>query len=228
MSDKIKEFVDPFHSGDKGPYSIMEERINFLSSKYHILFEGDTIKDSIMWVSRKDAAESVVRGMNMAYTAGHRLGVSRMRQFMDETRPIIEAIKNAEKKAKERGWEKTYWLIDIHETIIKPDWKKGGKTEFYPGAIEALKLLSERKDVVLILWTSSWPDEIERYRILFASCGINFNYVNENPEVVSEAYGYYEDKPYFNVIWDDKSGFCPEIDLPLIFKYLEENEKQTV
>ena len=44
----------------------------------------------------------------------------------------------------------------------------------------------------------------------FGDDGIVFNHVNKNPEVKSEGYGHYEDKPYFNVLLDDKAGFDPE------------------
>lgn len=211
---------------DGGPYKVMVEKINFLYSRYHIVY-GDTLENSVMCLPMSDAIMAA-HYMNMAHRDGYQEAKTKMESFMDENRPIIQSIEKAMRKVKERKWDKTYWLIDIHETILKPDWKKGGTTEFYPFAIDVLKILSSRKDVCLILWTSSWPDEIERYLKMFASCGIDFDYINRNPEVVSEAYGYYEDKPYANIICDDKAGFSPEIDLPLIHKYLKENEKQTI
>jgi len=41
--------------------------------------------------------------------------------------------------------------------------------------------------------------------------GIKFYYINKNTEVKSyQAYGYYEDKPYYNIMIDDKAGVMPE------------------
>lgn len=126
---------------------------------------------------------------------------------------IVETIVNQYETAKSRGWEKTYWFIDIHGTIMIPNYKLGHiPNEFYDNAIDALKTLSARKDICLILYTCSHPNEILEYLELFKKLGINFDYVNKNPEVKTEGYGYYEDKPYFNILLDDKAGFVPSRD----------------
>lgn len=123
---------------------------------------------------------------------------------------ITKAIVNAFHQARERHWPKTYWAFDIHSTMIVPNYStKEIPTEFYPHAMEVMQMLSKRKDIVRILYTCSHPDEIAKYMELFMSHDIFFDYVNHNPDVLSEGYGYYEHKLYFNVLFEDKAGFDP-------------------
>lgn len=137
---------------------------------------------------------------------------------------ISVAIKNAFQKAKERNWDKTYWAIDIHETVIKPNWSlTTTPTEFYPKAKEILQYISKRKDIVLILYTCSHPYEIVKYIELFDQNEISFDHVNSNPEIANESYGYYDKKPYFNVLLEDKAGFDPYTDWDEVYKVLKEH-----
>lgn len=139
---------------------------------------------------------------------------------------ITRAITKALETAKKRAWEKTYWAFDIHETIIVPNWTLGSiPLEFYPGAIEALQLISKRKDICRILYTCSHPDEIEQYLAFFKQHGIYFNYINENPEVINEKYGCYDRKPYFNVLFEDKAGFNPYEDWEQVINFIKANEQ---
>lgn len=138
---------------------------------------------------------------------------------------ITRAIENCLRNAKERGWEKTYWAFDIHGTILKPNYKPGEiSREFYPYAIGAMQWLAKRQDIVKILYTCSYPHEIKQYIEHFGAHGIHFDYINENPEVADGAYGYYNDKFYFNVLMDDKAGFDGETDWKLIQELIT-NEK---
>lgn len=135
---------------------------------------------------------------------------------------ITRAIENCLRNARERGWEKTYWAIDIHGTILKPNYRHNEiSREFYPHAIEVLQLLSKRKDIVKILYTCSYPHEIEQYIEYFAEHAIHFDHINKNPEVVDGGYGYYNDKFYFNVLMDDKAGFDGETDWKIIREMIE-------
>ncbi len=121
---------------------------------------------------------------------------------------ITKAIEKAFAVKEARGWEKTFWAFDIHETILKPNWEVNNlPTDFYPGAKEVLQLVSKRQDIVSILYTCSYPKEITRYLKFFQSHDIHFDHINENPEVENSGFGYYEKKPYFNVLFEDKSGF---------------------
>ena len=73
-----------------------------------------------------------------------------------------------------------------------------------------LQFLSSKDDVVLILFTCSYEDEIYRM-IKYLNCtDIHFDYVNENPEVSNTTYGDYSKKMYCNILLEDKAGFEPK------------------
>lgn len=134
---------------------------------------------------------------------------------------ISVAIKNAFKKARERNWDRTYWAIDIHETMIKANWSSTIlPTEFYPKAMETMRYICSRKDIVTILYTCSHPHEIEQYLVLFEELGIRFDHVNSNSDVANGNYGFYETKPYFNVLLEDKAGFDPLQDWDEVYNSL--------
>jgi hypothetical protein len=138
---------------------------------------------------------------------------------------IAKAIRHTLRNAREKGWKKTYWAFDIHGTLLKPNYRAGEvASQFYPKAEEIMKKISSRSDIVKILFTCSYPNEIEQYLKFFAQCGITFDYVNENPEVVDGAYGYYKSKIYFNVLFEDKAGFDGESDWAVVEEILNEME----
>lgn len=140
---------------------------------------------------------------------------------------ITKAIKNSFITAQRKNWDCTYWAFDIHGTIVYPNYSAAEiPTRFYPFAKECLQLISQRKDVIMILYTCSYPHEIEQYLNFFRANGIDFKYVNNNPEVVNEAYGFYEQKFYFNVLFEDKSGFDPEEDWENVYRMLKEDEEE--
>jgi hypothetical protein len=135
---------------------------------------------------------------------------------------ITKAIQNCLRNAKAKAWEKTYWAFDVHGTILYPTFKAGVvSTEFYPHAKEVMQLLSKRSDVVMVLYTCSYPHEIEHYIEHFRKHDIHFHYVNENPDVCAGAYGHYERKFYFNVLFEDKAGFDPLTDWKEVLNILQ-------
>ena len=73
------------------------------------------------------------------------------------------------------------------------------------------------------IYTCSHPNEIEEYIQMFAEMDIKFAFVNENPEVVTEANGYgcYDKKPYMNVLFEDKAGFSGEEDWVLVLALMK-------
>ena len=126
---------------------------------------------------------------------------------------ITRAINNCINNARGKHWDKVYWAFDIHGTILKPTFQSGVlSTEFYPYAEEAMRYITQQKDVVRILYTCSYPHEIVEYLKFFEQRGIHFDYVNENPDVCAGAYGHYDRKFYFNVLFEDKAGFDPNSD----------------
>jgi len=132
---------------------------------------------------------------------------------------ILKAIKKTEKRAAERGWNKVFYFFDIHETVLYPDYNNKEKLRFYPYAKEVLQYLSERKDISISVYTCSYPDEIARYIEFFKENDIYFEMVNKNSEVANNSYGYYRDKPYFNVLFEDKAGFDAEEDWLWVAEY---------
>jgi len=131
------------------------------------------------------------------------------------------------KHAEQHEWFETYWCFDLHGVISRPDYRKTTKEiDYYPFAKETLQMLSERDDIVMFLFTSSYPDEIKKYMNTFHGDGIHFKYVNENPEISSEkgSFGYYYQKPYYNVLFEDKSGFQPEKDWEHIYNYFKKTK----
>lgn len=132
---------------------------------------------------------------------------------------ITRAIKIAFETMKERNWSKVFYMVDLHSTVIRPNYEAGNiPTEFYPNAKEVLQMLTKRDDICLIMYTCSHPHEIEEYHKFFNKHDINFEYVNVNPEVKTQenGYGCYDTKPYMNVLIDDKAGFDGETDWELI------------
>ena len=138
-------------------------------------------------------------------------------------RPIVKAIIKQYTKAKERGWDRWYWTIDIHETIMGPTYNGEGDIPrtMYEGAAACLQKLSRRKDARLILGTSSKRQDIEKYLEFFKTNDIIFKYVNENPDEPSTPYADFTNKPYFSVMLEDKAGFEPEKDWKAISQVLD-------
>lgn len=139
---------------------------------------------------------------------------------------IIKAIQKNHFELKEkRGWDRTYWFFDIHGTILKPNYQYGNTPkDFYPYAVETLQFLTKLPDVILTIYTCSHPNEIQEYIQLFEVHGIKFNYINKNPEVETDntGYGCYDDKPYMNVLFEDKAGFEPETEWLEVLNLLKE------
>ena len=128
-----------------------------------------------------------------------------------------------------KQWLETYWGFDIHGTILVPTFERDSfDSEFYPWAKETLQLISKRKDIVMILFTSSYPEEIEHYQKVFKANDIHFKYVNENPEINTAQgnFGHYEKKIYFNVLFEDKAGFSPEIEWYQVYSLLKKYENE--
>ena len=126
---------------------------------------------------------------------------------------ITKAIDKALARKKAKNWDKTYWGFDIHETMIIPNWSTGEvPLEFYPNVKEVMQMITKQEDIICIIFTCSHPSEIVVYEKYFKEHDIHFDYINENPEVHSRAYGNYGKKPYFNVLFEDKAGFDPEED----------------
>jgi hypothetical protein len=125
-------------------------------------------------------------------------------------------IERASKRRKAKGWDKTYWCIDMHDVVVKASYTSGHNWVFAKDAKGVLQYLSARPDMVLILWTSSYEDYIFYFLVFCRENGINFDYVNKNPECPDDDLARFEDKFYFDIILDDKAGFEHETDWPIV------------
>lgn len=124
---------------------------------------------------------------------------------------IQKAIENAFKKKLIRGWGKwprLYWAIDLHDVIIPGTYTRNNEDrQFYPHASEALQWLTNRKDMCIILYTSSHDDAIQDILSWLSKYGIQFDYVNSNPECPDNELCSFKDKWYFDILLEDKAGF---------------------
>lgn len=138
---------------------------------------------------------------------------------------LIRVFDREFKKMEDRGWEKIYVFVDIHETIILPTYEMYGDIEFYPYAKDTLQMLTKSKEVSLGLYTCSYPQEIEVYLKKFKEHGIEFEHVNINNEVRNNEYGCFDYKPYYNVLLEDKAGFIGDEDWAAINIYFKRRRK---
>jgi hypothetical protein len=124
---------------------------------------------------------------------------------------LKDSFYNALYVKNKKGWKYLYIAVDVHGTILRPNYSADETpTEFYPNALKGMQLLSSMQTVKLIMYTSSTPEDIEKYNTLFLENGIKFDFFNENTDVPSEGFGFFDRKPYFNMLLDDKAGFVPE------------------
>lgn len=134
---------------------------------------------------------------------------------------VLKAIARARNRRYEKGWDKTYWLIDWHDTMAQGSYDKDKlSVNFYPFALEVLQHLSNMPDQRLIIWTSSYPEDIMDFLQVLSGMGVSFDYHNGNPEVTNTNFGYFNEKPYFDIIVDDKAGFDADTDWELIYQSL--------
>lgn len=134
---------------------------------------------------------------------------------------IIKSFSEALKQKDERGWEKLYVLVDIHNTIFKPCYHNEETFDWFPDALEVLQYLTKDTRFDLILWTSSYQDKIQMYLEEFEKHNIKFNMININTEVKSDDLGCFEEKTYYNVGIDDKFGFDAMTDWTVIKNWYE-------
>ena len=140
---------------------------------------------------------------------------------------IIKIIEKRYEKQMRQQWYETYWLTDLHGTIIRPNYNNPlpNKLDFYDFAQRSLQLLTARPDIRTILYTCSHDYQIRHYVNLLREYSIEFDYINDNPEIGEGDYGDYTHKPYFDVYLDDKAGFDAETEWREIWKFLREDKQ---
>lgn len=140
--------------------------------------------------------------------------------WLDTPSNTVKALERNWEKAKKKKWDCIYIAIDIHDTIVYGNYDNTNiPTKFTPHAKQTLQYLSNRKDIVMFLYTCSHKHEIKKYEVFFKENGIKFQSVNKNPAVENNDLGCYDDKPYFNLLLDDKAGFDCENDWLSIYNW---------
>lgn len=124
-------------------------------------------------------------------------------------------IKRTFAQKQTKGWAEIYILVDLHGTIIpsgRTTSDQEDQLEFYAGAKEVLQWISNRKDIFLILWTSTPTARQGVVHEWLADNGIKVDFWNYNPHAKDTARSCFDKKPYFNILLDDRAGFEPETD----------------
>ena len=138
---------------------------------------------------------------------------------------IVRSFETAFKRMKEKGWDKIYILVDIHDTVFEATYSKDEYYRWFPYAKEALHLMSINPRISLILWSSSYTNAIEKYIDTFEKSKIHFDMVNVNKETEDNELSCFAQKTYFNVGIDDKFGFDARVDWEMIYHYLDDSIK---
>lgn len=138
---------------------------------------------------------------------------------------IVRSFETAFKRMKEKGWDKIYILVDIHDTVFEATYSKDEYYRWFPYAKEALHLMSINPRISLILWSSSYTDAIKKYIDTFEKSKIHFDMVNVNKETEDNELSCFAQKTYFNVGIDDKFGFDARVDWEMIYHYLDDSMK---
>lgn len=138
---------------------------------------------------------------------------------------IVRSFETAFKRMKEKGWDKIYILVDIHDTVFEATYSKDEYYRWFPYAKEALHLMSINPRISLILWSSSYTDAIDKYIDTFEKSKIHFDMVNVNKETEDNELSCFAQKTYFNVGIDDKFGFDARVDWEMIYHYLDDSMK---
>lgn len=126
---------------------------------------------------------------------------------------ITQLFNEAWKKKEERGWQHVYIMVDLHGVVLNSNYHASNDLKFtHLDTMPVLSYLSNQKDVILILWTSSHESEIKKVLRWLGLYGIHIKYVNENPLEQDTEYASFAKKPYFSIVLDDKAGFDSDHD----------------
>lgn len=136
---------------------------------------------------------------------------------------IIKSLKISINRSQKYNWDRLYFAVDLHGVIVKSNYENCSSEmpEIFPEAVKALKYLSLRKDIVLILYTSTLENNLKPILRVLEDEGIIFDYFNQNPEVENSSFASFDQKFYFSLLLDDKAGFDPEEDWDRLISFLE-------
>lgn len=124
-------------------------------------------------------------------------------------------IRNTFATKKVKKWPEIYICIDLHGTIIPSGRSSDDQKDhmrFYDGAKEVLQWISNRRDIFLILWTSTPLTRQSAVDEWLAENGIKVDFWNANPHAKDTPRSSFKKKFYFNILLDDRGGFEPATD----------------
>ena len=134
---------------------------------------------------------------------------------------IIKAFEAAFYRLKENNWYYIVVLVDIHDTIFKATYSKEENYEYIGKAKDALQVMSARKDIKIILWSSTFSKV--QYILQLDKDNIIVDAFNRNIDgIENTGIACFDEKPYFNVGIDNAFGFEPERDWDDIYNYLSQ------
>ena len=134
---------------------------------------------------------------------------------------ISRAFEAAFYRAKENNWDYIIVLVDIHDTIFKATYSKEENYEYIGKAKDALQVMSARKDIKIILWSSTFSKI--QYILQLDKDNIIVDAFNRNIDgIENTGIACFDEKPYFNVGIDNAFGFEPERDWDDIYNYLSQ------
>jgi hypothetical protein len=82
-------------------------------------------------------------------------------------------IRRAFRDMKEKGWSRLYWCIDLHDVVIEGKYNKFNEgAAIFPHAKEFFHWANKRKNMILVLWTSSYEDALEKTLLRLGEEGI--------------------------------------------------------
>jgi len=136
---------------------------------------------------------------------------------------IDKTISLAFNRAKEKNWDYVVFLIDIHDTIFKGTYSEIENFEYLGKAKEALQLMSARKDIKIILWSSTFNKR--KYLLQLHKDNINIDTFNRNIiGIENTEIACFDEKPFFSVGIDNAFGFDAETDWEEVIKSLNNNQ----
>jgi hypothetical protein len=133
---------------------------------------------------------------------------------------LVKSIEEVFKLKKLNNWDKLYFAVDLHNTIIKSG--RNIPLYVYPEAERGLKFLSTIPYITLILFTSTHRELLQPFYCWCYDKFITFKYLNENPECSTNKHqGDYSKKFYYSVLLDDRAGFDYRTDWDLLIETIE-------
>jgi hypothetical protein len=79
--------------------------------------------------------------------------------------------------------------------------------------VQSLIKSFKKEDIVLCIYTVSDNSSLKYKEFILHSLDINFDYVNRSPVIIGNG-----DKPFFNILLDDKAGLNESIEILTEFK----------